>query len=120
KNGVQLLSHPDLTGPDNHQPVIHPPTRAGGIRCSVKPAWRGSLAFKAIWAQAFARARRATPVLDRASRKPIIRPDPSSPRTFPLFNASLDYRPALPDPAIERVSNELINSGIIMITFDVG
>ncbi|KAH6786495.1 hypothetical protein C2S52_006047 [Perilla frutescens var. hirtella] len=38
-----------------HRPVILPLQRAGGLRCSVKPAWRGALLSKSHEARAFAR-----------------------------------------------------------------
>ncbi|KAL2929276.1 Rhotekin [Bienertia sinuspersici] len=45
---VQLeLAQLDANGPDGHWPVILPLTREGGCRCSVKPASRSTLLFRA-------------------------------------------------------------------------
>ncbi|KAK2654348.1 hypothetical protein Ddye_014204 [Dipteronia dyeriana] len=44
---VQLASNPlGHIGPKWHRPVILPLPRAGGGRCSVKPASRGTLHFR--------------------------------------------------------------------------
>ncbi|KAL2929278.1 putative antitoxin VapB18 [Bienertia sinuspersici] len=52
---VQLeLAQLDANGPDGHWPVILPLTREGGCRCSVKPASRSTLLFRAQEVQAFA------------------------------------------------------------------
>ncbi|KAF5931336.1 hypothetical protein HYC85_032209 [Camellia sinensis] len=44
----------DISGPEEHRPVILPPTRAGGIRCFVKPTWRCALHSRKREPQAFA------------------------------------------------------------------
>uniref|UniRef100_A0A7N0U8E8 Uncharacterized protein n=1 Tax=Kalanchoe fedtschenkoi TaxID=63787 RepID=A0A7N0U8E8_KALFE len=45
-----------LTGCGQNRLVNLPPTRAGGVRCSVKPAWRGALHSRNYELQAFARS----------------------------------------------------------------
>ncbi|KAF5931334.1 hypothetical protein HYC85_032207 [Camellia sinensis] len=52
---VLIMNGPsDISGPEEHRPVILPPTRAGGIRCFVKPAWRCALHSRKREPQAFA------------------------------------------------------------------
>lgn len=58
KLGKRWLSDYGPTGYNGlggHRPVIRPPSRTGGIRCSVKPASRGILRSMNNMIQAFAR-----------------------------------------------------------------
>ncbi|KAL9463013.1 hypothetical protein AB3S75_000926 [Citrus x aurantiifolia] len=57
-----------MCGPTGNQPVIHPLTRAGGSRCSVKPASRCALHFRIQVIQAFARTTWITHYLDWAGQ----------------------------------------------------
>ena len=54
------------------QPVILPPLRGGGFRCSVKPASRGPFHFNGGATQAFARA--AHQAAQLGTGEPAIRP----------------------------------------------
>ncbi|RZC26879.1 hypothetical protein D0Y65_005185 [Glycine soja] len=51
---VQELDTPGHGGPEVLQPVIPPLLRAGGDRCSVKPASRCALQFRSQETRAFA------------------------------------------------------------------
>ncbi|KAK6914957.1 hypothetical protein RJ641_020074 [Dillenia turbinata] len=73
---IQKLRRRGVRELSENRPVILPPSRGGGSRCSVKPAWRVALLTMGHELQAFARSPWPTLDLDRASQKltPRARP----------------------------------------------
>ncbi|KAH9734331.1 transmembrane protein [Citrus sinensis] len=96
---IQTRDHPGTSGLTGNRPVIHPLTRAGGCRCSVKPASRCALYFRSRVSQAFAQPTWTTLFLDWASphKTQQAQPAKSSQRSNTLM-PQLGYRLALLSP----------------------
>ncbi|CAD5315061.1 unnamed protein product [Arabidopsis thaliana] len=73
------------SGLGRHRPVILPPSRTEGGRCSVKPASRGLLRSKEILAPNLRSADISTPDLEWAGQL-RAQPEPDTLRSDPMFH----------------------------------
>ncbi|KAJ4865862.1 Uncharacterized protein Rs2_52621 [Raphanus sativus] len=101
--GAGLLGHSGLGRP---RPVILPPLKAGGGRCSVKPASRSLLRSKSVPNSKLSlESDHSAPDLEWAGQK-IAHPNPAQidrPTVPSTRSLHLDYKPALPSSTYNKV-----------------